>query len=128
LVYVSGFAVARDRPDRQAIRRASSWARDYLRRAALADLGCAIVGVFAAQLRFCRNVTGTCIALSLAVRTLLRLTGFWQVSVRSDVSQEESARLDLSYAKSWSLSRRPADFRRRRPHPHHESDTAQLLA
>jgi exopolysaccharide biosynthesis polyprenyl glycosylphosphotransferase len=65
---MSGFAVARGRYDRQAIRRISGWARDYLRRAALADLGCAVLGVFAAaQLRFGNDVTGTYIALSLAL-------------------------------------------------------------
>lgn len=50
---MSGFAVARNRHDREAARRLSSWARNYLRRAALADLRCAIVGLFvAARLRF----------------------------------------------------------------------------
>ena len=69
--YMSGFAVARDRYDRQAIRRASGWARDYLRRAALADLGCAILGVFAAaQIRFGNDVTGTYIALSIGLPVL----------------------------------------------------------
>jgi exopolysaccharide biosynthesis polyprenyl glycosylphosphotransferase len=63
---MSGFAVARDRYDRQVIRRTSGWARDYLRKAALLDLGCAILGVFAAaQLRFGDDVTGTYVALSL---------------------------------------------------------------
>jgi exopolysaccharide biosynthesis polyprenyl glycosylphosphotransferase len=63
---MSGFAVARDRYDRQVIRRTSGWARHYLRKAALVDLGCAILGVFAAaQLRFGNDVTGTYIALSL---------------------------------------------------------------
>jgi exopolysaccharide biosynthesis polyprenyl glycosylphosphotransferase len=65
---MSGFAVARDRYDRKVIRRTSGWERDYLRRAALADLGCGTIGVFAAaQLRFGSNVTGTYIALSLAL-------------------------------------------------------------
>jgi exopolysaccharide biosynthesis polyprenyl glycosylphosphotransferase len=65
---MSGFAVARDRYDRQVIRRTSGWERDYLRRAALVDLGCAILGVFAAaQLRFGNDVTGTYVALSLAL-------------------------------------------------------------
>jgi exopolysaccharide biosynthesis polyprenyl glycosylphosphotransferase len=49
----------------------SGWARHYLRRAALADFGCAIVGVFAAaQIRFGNDVTGTYIALSLALPVL----------------------------------------------------------
>jgi len=31
------------------------------------------------------------------------LTGLWQVSGRSDLSWEESVRLDLYYAENWSL-------------------------
>ena len=68
---MSGFAVARGRYDPQVVRRASGWARYYLRRAALADFGCAIVGVFvAAQLRFGNDVTSTYVALSLALPVL----------------------------------------------------------
>jgi exopolysaccharide biosynthesis polyprenyl glycosylphosphotransferase len=68
---MSGFAVARGRYDPQVVRRVSAWARYYLRRAALADFGCAILGVFvAAQLRFGNGVTGTYIALSLALPVL----------------------------------------------------------
>jgi len=63
---MSGLAVARDGYDRQVIRRTLGWARDYLRKAALIDFGCAILGVFvAAQIRFGKDVTGTYIALSL---------------------------------------------------------------
>jgi exopolysaccharide biosynthesis polyprenyl glycosylphosphotransferase len=76
---MSGFAVARERPDRQATRRQASWARDYLRTAALADFGCAIIGVFmAAQLRFGDEVTGTYVALSLAL-PVLWLIALWLV-------------------------------------------------
>jgi lipopolysaccharide/colanic/teichoic acid biosynthesis glycosyltransferase len=32
------------------------------------------------------------------------LTGLWQVSGRSDLSWEESIRLDLSYVENWSLA------------------------
>jgi exopolysaccharide biosynthesis polyprenyl glycosylphosphotransferase len=65
---MSGVAVARDRVDRQAVRRVSGWAKGYLRGAALADFGCAVFGVFAgAQLRFGSQVTGTYLALSLAL-------------------------------------------------------------
>jgi lipopolysaccharide/colanic/teichoic acid biosynthesis glycosyltransferase len=32
------------------------------------------------------------------------LTGLWQVSGRSDLSWEESLRLDLRYVDNWSLS------------------------
>jgi lipopolysaccharide/colanic/teichoic acid biosynthesis glycosyltransferase len=31
------------------------------------------------------------------------LTGLWQVSGRSDLSWEESVRLDLRYVENWSL-------------------------
>ena len=74
---MSGFAVAHERPDRQAARRTASWARDYLRTAALADFGCAIIGVFAAaQIRFGDEVTGTYVALSLAL-PVLWLIAIW---------------------------------------------------
>jgi exopolysaccharide biosynthesis polyprenyl glycosylphosphotransferase len=69
---MSDFAVVRDSVARQATSGASTWSKDYLRRAALADLGCAVVGVFvAAQLRFGEHVNGTYVALSLA------LPGLW---------------------------------------------------
>jgi exopolysaccharide biosynthesis polyprenyl glycosylphosphotransferase len=68
---MSGYAVVRGRADRQAARRPSSWAKDYLRRAAVVDFGCAIAGVFVAvKLRFGSDVTGTYIALSLALPVL----------------------------------------------------------
>jgi len=74
---MSGYAVVSGLPDRQAARRVSSWARDYLRKVALVDLGCATVGVFAAaQLRFGDDVTGPYIALSLAL-PLLWLIALW---------------------------------------------------
>jgi exopolysaccharide biosynthesis polyprenyl glycosylphosphotransferase len=68
---MSGFAVTRGRYDPQVVRSVSGWTRYYLRRAALADFGCAILGVFAAaQLRFGNEVTGTYVALSLALPVL----------------------------------------------------------
>jgi len=68
---MSGFAVARGRYDPQVARRVSGWERYYLRKAALADFACAIMGVFAAaQLRFGNDVTGAYIALSLALPVL----------------------------------------------------------
>ena len=74
---MSGFAVVDDRYDRRIVRRRSGWARDYLWKAALADFGCAIIGVFAAaQLRFGNGVTGTYIALSLAL-PVLWLAALW---------------------------------------------------
>lgn len=81
---MSGFAVARNRYDRQVFRRTSGWERYYLRRAALADFGCAILGVFAAaQLRFGGDVTAAYVALSLALPVLwtiaLRLAGGYDV-------------------------------------------------
>jgi len=32
------------------------------------------------------------------------LTGLWQVSGRSDLTWEESMRLDLRYADNWSIA------------------------
>jgi exopolysaccharide biosynthesis polyprenyl glycosylphosphotransferase len=73
---MSDYAVVRDSVARQAASGASTWAKDYLRRVALADLGCAVVGVFAAvQLRFGEHVTGPYVALSLA------LPGLWLAAV-----------------------------------------------
>jgi exopolysaccharide biosynthesis polyprenyl glycosylphosphotransferase len=72
---VSSSAVARDRYGRLVARRLSSWTRDYLRKAALADLGCAVLGVFAAaQLRFGNDVTATYAALSIALPALWLVT------------------------------------------------------
>ncbi|MGF0281296.1 sugar transferase, partial [Rhodococcus sp. IEGM1339] len=31
------------------------------------------------------------------------VTGLWQVSGRSDLSWDESVRLDLSYVENWSM-------------------------
>jgi exopolysaccharide biosynthesis polyprenyl glycosylphosphotransferase len=68
---VSAHAVIGSRSDNRVGRRPSTWARDYLRRAALADLGCAAVGVFAAaQLRFGSDVTRTYAVLSIALPVL----------------------------------------------------------
>ena len=43
-----GVAATGGRIERRAARRLSTWTRDYLRQVALADLGCAVVGVFVA--------------------------------------------------------------------------------
>ena len=68
---MSGFAITRESYGRQGVRRSSGWAKDYLRKAAVVDLGCAILGVFTAvQLRFGNDVTGPYIALSLALPVL----------------------------------------------------------
>ena len=66
-----GVAATGGRIERRATRRLSTWTRDYLRQVALADLGCAVVGVFiAAQVRFGSNVTGMYLGLSLALPVL----------------------------------------------------------
>jgi exopolysaccharide biosynthesis polyprenyl glycosylphosphotransferase len=68
---MSGFTVARRQYDSQIVRRVSGWERYYLRRAVPADVACAIIGAFAAALlRFGNNVTGTYLALSLALPVL----------------------------------------------------------
>jgi exopolysaccharide biosynthesis polyprenyl glycosylphosphotransferase len=74
---MSGVAIAYDRYHRHAVRRLSTWEKDYLRIAALADFGCAIVGVLAAvQLRFGDNVPRSYGALSVA------LPAAWLVALR----------------------------------------------
>ena len=90
---MSGFAVARGRYDPQVVSRVSGWERYYLRKAALADFGCAILGVFAAaELRFGDNVTGTYITLSLALPVLwigaLWMTGGYDVRLIGTGSDE----------------------------------------
>ena len=66
-----GIATRSGRFERRTARRLSTWTRDYLREVALADLGCAVAGVFvAAQIRFGRNVTSPYLALSLALLVL----------------------------------------------------------
>jgi exopolysaccharide biosynthesis polyprenyl glycosylphosphotransferase len=72
-----GVAATGGRIERRAGKRPSSWTRDYLREVALADLGCAVVGVFmAAQIRFGSNVTHMYLALSLAL-PVLWLAALW---------------------------------------------------
>ena len=66
-----GVAATGGRIERRTARSLSTWTRDYLRKVALADLGCAVVGVFmAAQVRFGSNVTSMYLALSLALPVL----------------------------------------------------------
>ena len=56
---------------RRIVRAVLGWPRYYLRRAALADVVCAIVGVLiVARLRFGDDVTGTYVALSLVSAVL----------------------------------------------------------
>lgn len=70
-VSMSDYAVIRDSAALQTATGASTWEKAYLRRAVLADLGCGVVGVFAAvQLRFGDHVTAAYIALSLALPVL----------------------------------------------------------
>jgi exopolysaccharide biosynthesis polyprenyl glycosylphosphotransferase len=74
---VSGLVVTRDRSGRRSATRSSTWVKDYLRWAAVADFGCAILGVFAAaQIRFGRDVAPQYIALSLAL-PVLWLAALW---------------------------------------------------
>jgi exopolysaccharide biosynthesis polyprenyl glycosylphosphotransferase len=81
---MSGYAAVRSRYGRQTASNASAWAKDYLRRVALADLGCAILGVFVAvQLRFGSHVTATYVVISLGLPVLwlaaLSLAGGYDV-------------------------------------------------
>jgi exopolysaccharide biosynthesis polyprenyl glycosylphosphotransferase len=81
---MSGYVAVRSRYTSQAARQTSTWAREYLRKAAVADLGCAVIGVFVAvQLRFGNHPSGNYVALSLALPVLwlaaLRLAGGYDV-------------------------------------------------
>jgi exopolysaccharide biosynthesis polyprenyl glycosylphosphotransferase len=68
---MSDFVITRDRSGREGTRRSSAWAKDYLRWAAVVDLGCATAAVFmAVQVRFGNNITDTYVALSLALPVL----------------------------------------------------------
>jgi len=72
-----GVAATSGKIERRAPRRLSSWTKGYLRGVALADLGCAVLGVFtAAQARFGSNVTSMYLALSLAM-PVLWLVALW---------------------------------------------------
>src|SRR5271169_4867064 len=117
-----GIAATRNgRFDRRTSRRVSSWTRDYLREVALADLGCAVLGVFAAaQIRFGNNVTSTYLALSLALPVFwiaaLWLAGAYDVRFIGTGSDEYRKVLNagvsltatiaiVSYAVNLQLSR-----------------------
>src|SRR2546421_1659638 len=109
------------RTERRAARRLSTWTRDYLREVALADLGCAVVGVFmAAQVRFGSDVTPMYLALSLALPVLwvaaLWLAGAYDVRFIGTGSDEFRRVLNagvsltatvaiFSYAVNLELSR-----------------------
>ena len=116
-----GVAATGGRIERRAPRRPSTWSRDYLRRVALADFGCAVVGVFtAAQLRFGSNVTDMYLALSLTLPVLwiaaLWLAGAYDVRFIGTGSDEYRKVLNagvsltaavaiFSYAINLELSR-----------------------
>jgi exopolysaccharide biosynthesis polyprenyl glycosylphosphotransferase len=116
-----GIATSSGRYERRTARRISTWTRDYLREVALADLGCAVVGVFmAAQIRFGSNVTSTYLALSLSLPVLwigaLWLAGAYDVRFIGTGSDEYRKVLNagvsltaavaiLSYAVNLQVSR-----------------------
>src|SRR5690348_13223587 len=116
-----GVAASGGKIERRAARRLSNWTKDYLRQVALADLGCAVVGVFiAAQVRFGSNVTGMYLGLSLALPVLwivaLWLAGAYDVRFIGTGSDEYRKVLNagvsltaavaiFSYAVNLELSR-----------------------
>jgi exopolysaccharide biosynthesis polyprenyl glycosylphosphotransferase len=116
-----GVAATGGKIERRTPRRLSTWTRDYLRKVALADLGCAVVGVFiAAQVRFGSNVTSMYLALSLALPVLwiaaLWLAGAYDVRFIGTGSDEYRKVLNagvsltaavaiFSYAINLELSR-----------------------
>ena len=105
---MSVFAVARDRCNPRVVHRVSGWPRYDLRRAALADVVCAIAGVLIARpgailgdlfTRFAirKRLAPPDEAAKYAGHTRRRLEGqtrpdrLWQVSGQSGLSWEESA-------------------------------------
>ena len=65
---MSSSVVTSDSYGNRTTRRPSVWTRDYLRGVAVADLGCAVLGVFAAaQLRFGDDVTASYLILSISL-------------------------------------------------------------
>jgi len=92
-VRMFGIAATSGRYERRTARRLSIWTREYLREAAVVDLGCAVLGVFmAAQIRFGSQVTKTYLALSLALPVLwvaaLWLAGAYDVRFIGNGSDE----------------------------------------
>ena len=65
---MSDFVAVRSRYEDRTAGRTSTWAREYLRWVAVADFGCAVIGVLVAvQLRFGSHLTWTYVALSLGL-------------------------------------------------------------
>jgi exopolysaccharide biosynthesis polyprenyl glycosylphosphotransferase len=118
---MSDLVLTRDRYGRRSARRPSTWAKDYLRRAAVVDLGCATAGVLmAVQLRFGNGVTGTYVFLSLILPVLwvaaLWLAGGYDVRFVGTGSDEfrkilnagvglTAAAALFSYTANFELSR-----------------------
>jgi exopolysaccharide biosynthesis polyprenyl glycosylphosphotransferase len=116
-----GIATKSGRYERRTARRLSTWTKDYLREVALADLGCAVLGVFiAAQVRFGSYVTPMYLGLSLALPVLwiaaLWLAGAYDVRFIGTGSDEYRKVLNagvsltaavaiFSYAINLELSR-----------------------
>ena len=69
---MSGYVTAvRGRYSRPLTGRLAGWVRGYLLHAGVADFGCASIGAFTAlELRFGKDVTGTYVALSVALPLL----------------------------------------------------------
>src|SRR5450631_3178695 len=118
---MSSSVVTSDSYGNRTARRPSIWTRDYVRRVAVADLGCAVLGVFAAaQLRFGDNVTPTYLILSLSLPVVwliaLTVAGAYDVRFIGTGSDEfrkvlnagvglTAAAAILSYAVNIRLSR-----------------------
>ncbi len=118
---MSSLAVACDRYDRQKVRGLSTWARDYVRRVAVADFSCAAASVFAAvRLRFGSHVPGAYLILSLALPAIwlgaLWLAGGYDIRFVGTGSDEFHKVLNagvgltatvalFSYAVNFELSR-----------------------
>lgn len=118
---MSSSVVTSDSYGNRTTRRPSIWTKDYLRRVAVADLGCAVLGVFAAaQLRFGDDVTATYLILSISLPVVwliaLTMAGAYDVrfiGIGSDEFRKvlnagvglTAAAAILSYAVNVKLSR-----------------------
>jgi exopolysaccharide biosynthesis polyprenyl glycosylphosphotransferase len=118
---MSSSVVTSDSYGNRTTLRPSIWTRDYLRRVAVADLGCAVLGVFAAaQLRFGDDVTATYLILSISLPVVwliaLTVAGAYDVRFIGTGSDEfrkvlnagvglTAAAAILSYAVNVRLSR-----------------------
>ena len=90
---MSGHTLVLGRFGRQAEKQLSNWSKNYLRQAAVVDLGCVVVGTLAAvQLRFGNDLAwpyiALCLGLSVSWLTAIWLAGGYDVRFIGTGSEE----------------------------------------